>query len=118
MEKKKWGADKAHLAEHRTGTPQRQVRFPVTARDLSPSVNFLCRLSYGVRTPPCVTACINIFAHVKDPVVRARVRLIMETLKDPACTVVCVARICRRRVSPEKATRISHGRNPNGTMQL
>ena len=95
MEKKKWGADKAHLAEHRTGTPQRQVRFPVTARDLSPRVNFLCRLSYGVRTPPCVTAYINIFARVKDPVVRARVRLIMETLKDPACIVGAVARLYR-----------------------
>ena len=28
-----------------------QVQFPGAARDLSPSVNFQCRLSYGVNTP-------------------------------------------------------------------
>ena len=43
----------------------------------------------------------------------------METLKHPACTVGWVARLCRTQlVFPGKATRISHGRNPNGTMQL
>ena len=47
--------------------------------------------SYGVHTPPCAIACINICAHVKDPVVHVRVRWIMETLKHPVCTVSWVA---------------------------
>ena len=42
--------DVAQLVERRTGTPLRQVRFPGATRDLSPRVNFQCRLSYGVRT--------------------------------------------------------------------
>ena len=63
------GGDVAQLVEHRTGTPPTQVRFPGTARDFSPRVKYQCRLSYGVRTPPCTIACIYICAHVKDPVV-------------------------------------------------
>ena len=52
----------------------------------TPRVNFQCRFSYGVRTPPhpfpvCAIACINIYEHVKDPVGHVRVRWIMETLK-------------------------------------
>ena len=39
----------------------------------SPKVNFQCRLSYGVRAPPCAIACIYICAHVKDPVVHDRI---------------------------------------------
>ena len=69
------------MVEHRTGTQPAQVRFPAAARDFSPRVHFQYRLSYGVRTPPCAIACINICAHVKDPVVHVRVRWIMETLK-------------------------------------
>ena len=49
--------------------------------------------SYGVCTPPCATACINICVHVKDPVVSVRVWWIMETLKHPACTVGWVVRL-------------------------
>ena len=79
--------DVAQLVERRTGTPLRQVRFPGAARDFSPRDNFQCRLSYGVRTFPCAVARINIYAHVKDPVVHVRVRWIIETLKYPACTV-------------------------------
>ena len=78
------GGDVAQLVERRTGTPLAQVQFPGAARDFSPRVNFQCRLSYGVRTPLCTIVCINIFAHVKDPVVHVRVRWIMETLKQPA----------------------------------
>ena len=78
--------DVAQLVEHRTGTLPTQVRFPGAAKDFLP-VTFLCRLSYGVRAPPCATACIFIFAHVKDPAVHVRVRWTMETLKHPACTV-------------------------------
>ena len=47
------GGDVAQLVDHWTGTPPRQVRFPGAARDFSPRVSFQCRLSYGVRTPPC-----------------------------------------------------------------
>ena len=104
-------------ASNRHG-PLTQVRFPGAARDFSPRVNFQSRLSYGVRTPSCAIACINICVHVKDPVVHVRVRWIMETLKHPACTVGWVARLCRSWLSPGKATRISHGRNSTGTIQL
>ena len=70
-----------------------------------------------VRTSPCAIACINICAHVKDPVVRVRVRWNMETLKHPACTLGLVVWLCRSWLSPGKATRISHGRNPTGTIR-
>ena len=65
------------LVEHQTITPLTQVRFPGAARDFLPRVNFQCRISFGVRTPTCAIACINICAHVKDPVVHVRVRWIM-----------------------------------------
>ena len=42
----------------------------------------------------------------------------METLKHPACTLGWVARLCRSWLSPGKATRISHGRNPIWRIQL
>ena len=99
------GWDVAQLAEHRTGTPPTQVRFPGAARNLSPRVNFQRRLSYGVRTPPCAMACINIYAHVEDPVVHVRVRWIMETVNHPACTVGLVARLRRSWLSPGKSSR-------------
>ena len=67
---------------------------------------------------PCAFACFFICVHVKDPVVLARVRWIMETLKHSACTVGLVAQLCCSWLSSEKATRISHGRNPIGTIQL
>ena len=108
----------AQLVEHRTGTSPTQVRFPGAARDFSPRVNFQCRLSHGVRTPQSAIACIYICAHVKVPVIHVRVRWIMETLKHSACTLLWVARHCRSWLSPGKATRISHGRNPIGTIQL
>ena len=62
-------------------------------------------------------ACIYICTHVKDPVVNVRVRWTMEILQHPACTLGWIARLCRRWLSPGKATRISHGRNPIGTIQ-
>ena len=82
-----------YRVEHWTGMLLRLVRFPGAARDFCPRVNFQCRVSYGVRTPPCVIACILICAHVKDPVVHVRVRWIIETLKHPACTLGWVARL-------------------------
>ena len=91
--------DAAQLVESGTGTPLTQVRLPGAARDFSPRVNFQCRPSYGARTSPCAIACINICAHVKDPVVHIGVRWIMETLKHPACTVGWIARLCRSKLS-------------------
>ena len=82
-----WDCNVAHWLEHRTVTPLTQVRFPGAARDFLPRVNFQCRLSFGVRTPPCAIACINICAHVKDPVVHVRVQWIMTTQTHPACTI-------------------------------
>ena len=80
--------DVAQLVQLRTDTPLTQVRVPGAKGDFfSPRVNFRCRLSYGVRTPPCAIACIYICAHVKDLVVHVRVRWIVETLKHSACTV-------------------------------
>ena len=64
-----------------------KVRFPGAAKDFSPRVNFQCRLSFSVRTPPCTIACINICAHVKDPVVHVRAWWIMATQTNPACTI-------------------------------
>ena len=50
--------DVSQLVEHQTGRSLRQVQFPSAARDFSPRVNFQCRLSYGVCTPP-VYSCMH-----------------------------------------------------------
>ena len=94
-----------------------QVRFPSAERDFSPGVHFQCRFSYNVCTPLCAITCIIICAHVKDPVVHVRVGWIMETLKHPACTIGWVVWLCHSRLSPGKATQISHERNLIGTIQ-
>ena len=73
------GGDVVQFVERRTVMPLMQVRFPGAARDFLPRVNFQCRFSFGVPTPPCAIACINICAHVKDSVVYVRVRWIMAT---------------------------------------
>ena len=112
------GRGVAQLVERRTGTPLTRVRFADAARDFSPRFYFQRRLSYGVQTPPCATACINICVHVKDPVVHVKVRWIMETREHPTCAIGWVARLCRSWLSPGKATRICHGRNLSGTVQL
>ena len=75
------------------------------------------RLSYGVHTPPHSITYINICAHIKDPVVNVRVWWIMKTLKHPACTVGWVGQLCHSWLSPRKPTQISHGINPNKTIQ-
>ena len=56
-----------------------------------------------VSVTPCAIACINICAHVKDPVAHVRVRWIMETLKHSACTEGWVARLCCSCLSPGKS---------------
>ena len=64
------GAGVAQLVESPTEKPGAiltRIRVPGAARDSSPRVSFQCRLSYGVRTAPCAIACINIYAHVKNP---------------------------------------------------
>ena len=110
----KKGGDVAQLVEHRTGTLPTQVRFPSVAREFSTRVNFQCRLSYGVRTPPCAIACIYIHAHDKKPVVRVRVRWIIETLKHPACTVSWVARLCLSWLSRGRQPEFPVGEIPLG----
>ena len=78
--------DVVQLVERRIGTPLTRVRFPGAAKNFSPRVDFLCRLSDGDRTPKCAIACINIsHAHIKDFVVHVRVRWIIKTLRHPAC---------------------------------
>ena len=80
----KTGGDVAQLEEHRTGTPLRVVvGIPGAVRDFSSRVKFQRRLFYGVPTPPCEIACINISVHVKDPVVRT-----------PPCAIACIINIC------------------------
>ena len=112
------GGDAANLVKRKSSTPLKQVRIPCAARNFSPRVNFQCRLSYGVHTPPCAIACVNICAHVKDPVVYVRVRWIMETLKHPACTLGWAAQLSRSWLSQGKTTRVSNRGNPDGTIQL
>ena len=105
-----WGCSPVGRALERHAADARSTR------EFSPSVNFQCRLSYGVRTPPCTIACINVCAHVKDPVVPVSVRWIMGTLKRPACTAGSVAGLRGSWLSPGKATLIFHGINFNGAI--
>ena len=107
----------AQLVQHQTGMPLTQVRFPCALRDCSPRVNFQCRLSYGVRTPPCAIACIYICEHVKDPVVYVRGRLIMEALEAPNMHCRLSSATLSQLAFPGKETQISQGGNPNGTIQ-
>ena len=97
------GGNVAQVVEHRTCTSPMQVQFPSAARDFSPWVNF---------------QCIFICVHAKDPIVHVRVQWIMETLKHPACIIGWVVHLCHSWLSPGKATRISQGRNPFGTIQF
>ena len=83
--------DVAKLVEHWTCTLLMQVQFYSVARDFCPRVSFQCRLSYSAHTLLCAIACINICAHVKDPVVHVSVQWIVETLKHSACTIGWVA---------------------------
>ena len=113
-----WLGDIDQLVEHWTSMLLKQVRFPNVARDFSLRVNFQCRHSYGVRTPLCPITCIYICALVKDPVVHGRVLWIIETLQHLLCTVGWAAQLCRSWLSLGKATWISYGRNPIGTILL
>ena len=79
--------DVAQLVERRTGLPLTQFPFPLVCKGFFSRSAFSADPLSCVRTPPCVIACINICAHVEDPVVLVRVRWITEGLKHPACTV-------------------------------
>ena len=68
--------------------------------------------------PPCASACINMCAHVNNPVVHVRVRWIMAALKHQVCVLDWVARLSRSWISSGIATRLSYGKNPCGTIQL
>ena len=72
--------------EHQTVTPLNQVWFQIAgaARDFFQESTFSADSLTCVCTPPCAIACINICAHVIDPVVHVRVRWIMVTLKTPS----------------------------------
>ena len=65
-----WGCSSVGIASDRHAADAGST--PRWARDFSPRVTFQCRLSYGVRTPPCAIACIYICAQVKDPVVHVK----------------------------------------------
>ena len=71
-----------------------------------------------VRIPPCAITCINMCAHVKDPVVHIRVRWIMETRNHPGCTVGWIARRCRSWLSPGKQSEFFMGEIPMGQIHL
>ena len=109
--------DVAQLVEHGTWTPPTQVRFPGAARDFSPKVNFPCRLSYGVRTPPCTIARITSVPTLKIPWSMSEFDGYGNT-KTPSM---------RRRLGSATLSQLAfagesypnfHGRNPNGTIQL
>ena len=92
--------------------------YPAQQEIFLPGSSFRADSLTCVRTPPCAIACINVCAHVEDPLVHVRVRWIMETLKHSAFTLGRVARLCRSWLSQGKATRIVHGRNPIRTIAL
>ena len=75
------GGDVTQMVEHGTGTLPTQVRFPSAAKVFFflPSQHSVQTLAVSVH-PPCAIACVYVCAHVKDPVVHARVRWITETL--------------------------------------
>ena len=62
----------------------RRFHSPVRQEIFLPESTFSEDFLTYVRTPPCAIACINICAHVKDPVVHGRVRWIVKTLKTPS----------------------------------
>ena len=64
----------------------------------------------AVSVPFFAIAGINICAYVKDPVVHI-CPVDYGNTNIPACTLGCVARLCRSWLSPGEASRISYGRN-------
>ena len=110
--------DVAHLVRTSDGHTTDASSIPQCSQAFFSQSHLSVQTLTCVHILPCAITCINICAHVKDPVVHFRVWWIMETLKQPACAVGWVVRLCHSWLSPGKATRISHGRNPVWTIQL
>ena len=104
----------AQLVERWTGTPPTQVQLPCAARDLSPRVNFQCRLSHGVHTYPCAVTCINVCSDIKDPVVHVRVQWITETFQTPSMHHRLGRTTLSQLAFSREAIQISHGEIPVG----
>ena len=118
-----WSTLRCHLTAtwgQRTNECRRWGRFdsPVQQGTFLPQSTFSAGCFTCVRTPPCAMADMKTCKHVQDPVVHVRARWIMQTLKHPACTEGWVAPPCRCWLSLGIATRIFHGGNANGTIQL
>ena len=87
------GGDIAQFVEHWTGIPLTQIRLPAMAGDFLLESSLNADSLTSVSTPLCATTCLNLCAHMKDPVVHVRVWWIMETLKPTACTEGWVVRL-------------------------
>ena len=94
----KLSGDVAQSVERRAGTPLHRFDSPVRQGIFLLASTFNAD-SLTVSVHPRVQSHALTCEHTKDPVVRVRVRGTMETLKPPACTVVCVAPLCRSRLS-------------------
>ena len=90
--------DVAQLVERRTGRFDSPVRQGIFLPESTFGADSLTVSVHPVRVS--AIACINSYAHVKDPVVHFRFRWIMEILKHSACNVGWVVRLCRSRLSP------------------
>ena len=76
-----------------------------------------CSLTVSVHPYVCAIACINMFAHVKDSVVYVSSVGYGNTETSSTHRRFGNATLLQLAFSVETA-RISHGRNPNGTIQL
>ena len=109
----------AQFVECRTGTPLTQLPFFQCGKGFFlPRVNFQCRLSFGVRTSLCAIACIKRFRACWRFCSPCQSSVEYGNTQTASSTVGWIARPSHRWLSLGKATRISHGRNPNGTIQL
>ena len=112
-----WGGDIAQLVELWISMLPTQVRLPGMARDFPPRVNFQCRLSYGVRTPlVCNRMHLFLCAGSRS---RSPCQSLVDYGNTETTSMHCrLGRFCHSWLSLGKATRISHSRNPTGTIQL
>ena len=98
-----WGGDVAQLLERRTVTPLKQVRFPGVARDLSPTVNIQCRLSFLCPyTPVCNRMHWHLCARKRSCCSPGQSSVDYGNTETPPSTVEWVERLCRRWLSPEE----------------
>ena len=111
---------KTQLVERRTAAPLAQVRFPGGAKDSS-------LLAESPFTADSFTLSVHprVQSHAFTSVRSLKILSSMSEFGGlrkywtiQACIVGWVARLCRSWLSPGKATRISDGRNPTGTILL